>query len=250
VTDTTYRTPTEQLAIDQGLQSFFSAVYSRMCVAMLISGVIAYVLGNDMLAVVQERPTEYLSEGFVHFMLSPIVQLITCFSPLVFMIFAGPLLMSSRNPKGAKIGLYTIAALFGLSLSTIFVHFTQMSIAQTFAGTAAAFAGLSIFGYTTKKDLSAIGRFLIMALVGVIIATILNMFIQSGPLDMLISVVGVLAFSGLTAYDTQKLKSQYLNNRRSSDERISTLASMGALDLYLDFIGLFVHLLQLVGSRR
>lgn len=248
--DTTYRTPAEQASIDKGLQSFFNQVYSRMSVAMMISGLIAYVLGQDMLALIEGGSVQYLPKGFVEFMTSPIVMIVTCFSPLVFLLFGGSAMMSSQNATATKIGLYTIASLFGLSLSTIFVQFTQMSIAQTFVATAAAFAGLSIFGYTTKRDLSGIGRFLFMALIGIIIATIINLFIQSEPFDMLISIAGVLVFSALTAYDTQNLKNSYLRNRHDGEDRISALASSGALSLYLDFIGLFMHLLQLVGNRR
>jgi FtsH-binding integral membrane protein len=136
----------------------------------------------------------------------------------------------------------------GLSLSTIFLQYTGTSIAGAFFATAAGFAGLSLWGYTTKKDLSAFGTFLIMGLVGLIVASLVNLFLQSGPLSLVISMVGVLLFAGLTAYDTQKVKSMYAEVAGTEYEGRTVI--MSALTLYLDFINMFLFILRLFGSSR
>jgi uncharacterized protein len=145
---------------------------------------------------------------------------------------------------------WAFATLMGLSMSTVFLIYTGASIAQTFFATAAAFAGLSLWGYTTKKDLSGIGTFLIMGLVGLIVASIANIFFQSGTLSWVISSVGVLIFAGLTAYDTQMIKNTYLQLRGSDSDFIGKAAIMGALSLYLDFINMFQFLLSFMGNRN
>jgi len=136
----------------------------------------------------------------------------------------------------------------GLSLSSIFLVYTGASIAQTFFATAAAFAGLSLFGYTTKKDLSAFGTFLIMGVVGLLVAMLINIFLQSSVMNLVISFVGVLLFAGLTAYDTQKIKSLYFHVAGS--DMVGKTVVMGALTLYLDFVNMFTFLLQFMGDRR
>ena len=139
----------------------------------------------------------------------------------------------------------------GLSLSFIFLAFTGMSIAQTFLVTSISFAGLSLWGYTTKKDISGWGAFLIMGLIGLIVASIVNIFLGSPALHFAISVIGVLIFAGLTAYDTQKIKATYLEHAHSGDsEWLGKAAIMGALTLYLDFINMFMFLLQIFGNRE
>jgi len=143
---------------------------------------------------------------------------------------------------------WAYAALMGLSLSTVLLVYTQSSVANTFFATAAAFAGLSLWGYTTKKDLSGFGSFLIMGVVGILVAMVLNMFLQSGPLGLVISVLGVLLFAGLTAYDTQKIKSMYFMVGGTALAKKSVV--MGALTLYLDFINMFMFLLRFMGDRR
>jgi FtsH-binding integral membrane protein len=136
----------------------------------------------------------------------------------------------------------------GLSLSTIFIVYTYASVAQTFFASAAAFAGLSLWGYTTKRNLTGMGQFMIMGVVGILVAMLINMFVQSGPLDLVISVLGVLLFAGLTAYDTQKIKSMYYAVQGSEFAAKSVV--MGALQLYLDFINMFMFLLRFMGNRR
>jgi len=143
---------------------------------------------------------------------------------------------------------WSFATVMGLSLSTIFLVFTGESIALTFFATAGAFAGLSLWGYTTKKDLSAMGTFLIMGVFGLIIAMVLNFFLQSGTLAFVISALGVLIFAGLTAYDTQRLKNQYQYLRGT--EMMGKAVIMGATSLYLDFVNMFMFLLQFLGSRE
>lgn len=143
---------------------------------------------------------------------------------------------------------WAFAVLMGLSMSTIFLVFTGASIATTFFATAAAFAGLSLYGYTTKKDLSGFGTFLIMGVVGLLVAMVLNMFLQSDTLSLAISAIGVLIFAGLTAYDTQRLKEQYAYLRGT--EFAGKAVVLGALTLYLDFINMFQFLLSFLGSRE
>jgi FtsH-binding integral membrane protein len=144
---------------------------------------------------------------------------------------------------------WAFAAVMGLSLSTIFITYTGASIAQTFFATAAAFLGLSLYGYTTKRDLSGFGTFLIMGVVGLIVAMVINMFLRSPGLDLAISAIGVLIFAGLTAYDTQKIKSMYFAVA-GYGEAMAKSAVMGALQLYLDFINMFLFLLRFMGDRR
>jgi FtsH-binding integral membrane protein len=140
------------------------------------------------------------------------------------------------------------AALMGLSLSSIFLVYTTASISQTFFATAAAFGGLSLYGYTTKRDLSAFGSFLVMGLIGLIIAMVINIFLQSSALSFAVSAIGVLIFAGLTAYDTQNIKEMYFEGDET--DVAGRKAIMGALRLYLDFINLFMFLLQFMGDRR
>jgi hypothetical protein len=147
-----------------------------------------------------------------------------------------------------QILFWAFAAVMGLSMSTIFIVYTQMSIAQTFFATAAAYAGLSLYGYTTKRDLSGLGTFLIMGVVGLLVAMLINLFLQSGTFALVISAIGVLLFAGLTAYDTQRIKSMY--DYVAGTEMQGKAVIMGALNLYLDFINMFQFLLSFMGDRR
>ena len=145
---------------------------------------------------------------------------------------------------------YAFAALMGVSISSIFLVYTGVSIVQTFLVTAIAFAGLSLWGYTTKKDLSGWGTFLLMGLIGLIVASIVNIFIASSAMQFAISVIGVLIFAGLTAYDTQNIKNTYLQMQGSGADFLGKSAIMGALKLYLDFLNLFMFLLSFMGNRE
>ena len=228
-------------AVDEGLRTYMLGVYNYMAAGVALTGVVAYL-----------TYTMAVSNGA----LTPFGQMLYT-SPLRWVIMLAPLgfvlFMSFRSQQmsvgAAQISFWLFAALMGLSLSSIFLVFTGQSITQIFFITAAAFAGLSLWGYTTKKDLSGWGSFLIMGVVGIIIAALVNLFLQSGALQFAISVVGVLVFAGLTAYDTQRIKDGYLMVRHDA-AMVAKSAIMGALSLYLDFINMFLFLLQLFGNRE
>jgi len=217
---------------DEGLRSYMLSIYNHMCSAVLLTGIVALLSAESGLTLaISGTP------------LSWVVML----APLAFV-----LVMSFGINKLSKpvlnILFWSYATVMGISMSTIFLVFTNESIALTFFATAGAFAGLSLFGYTTKKDLSAFGTFLIMGVVGLIIASILNMFLASGTLAFVISALGVLIFAGLTAYDTQMLKEQYAYVRGT--DFMGKAIIMGALNLYLDFINMFMFLLRFLGSEE
>ena len=172
------------------------------------------------------------------------------FLPLI-MVFAFGAMINKLSAAGAQTFFYAFAALMGVSISWIFLVFTGFSIVQVFLITAISFAGLSLWGYTTQKDISGWGSFLIMGVIGLIVASIVNIFLASPAIMFAISVLGVLIFAGLTAYDTQKIKNDYIQHAANSDaEWMGKAAIMGALNLYLDFINMFMFLLQLFGSRE
>jgi len=227
----------EGIAFDAGLRSHMLSVYNYMASGVLLTGVVALLFSRGGL----ESPA---AQVFIN---GGILAWVIMLSPLALVM-----IMSfgiNRLSTGAAQALYWLyATLMGLSLSTIFLVYTEGSIAQTFFATAAAFLGLSLWGYTTKKDLSGMGTFLIMGLVGLIVAMVVNMFMKSSALDLAISAIGVLIFAGLTAYDTQKIKSMYFEVQ-GSGEALAKLAIMGALTLYLDFINLFLFLLRFMGNR-
>lgn len=235
-----YAAETRAAAHDAGLRAYMLSVYNYMLSGVLLTGIIAMVVGNTSLIELIVQPT---ARGYAPTLLGWIVTL----SPLaiVFAMSFGQARMSEGTLKAL---FFVYAGLLGASLSTIFVTYTNASIAQVFFGTAAGFAGLSLYGYTTKKDLSGLGTFLIMGLIGLIVASIVNIFLGSGTLNLVISVIGVLIFAGLTAYDTQKIKSMYAYV--AGTDMMGKVVIMGALTLYLDFINMFLFLLRLFGSSR
>ena len=223
-------------SIDEGLKRHMNRVYGLMSVAMIITGVVAYLVGNNLalLNLIYGTPLKWVV------MLAPL--------GVVFYFSARINRMSAAT---AQIVFWVFSGLMGLSLSYIFIAYTGYSIAQVFLITAIAFASLSLFGYTTKKDLSGWGSFLIMGVVGIIIAAIVNIFLQLPSLAFAISVLGVLIFAGLTAYDTQKIKNTYLQMAGGGNsEWLEKSAIMGALSLYLDFLNMFIFLLHLFGNRN
>ncbi len=228
-------------AVDEGLRAYMLGVYNYMAAGVALTGIVAYL-----------TYTMAVSDGT----LTPFGQMLYS-SPLKWVVMLAPLgfvlFLSFRVQKmsvgAAQISFWLFAAVMGLSLSSIFLIFTGQSITQIFFITAAAFGGLSLWGYTTKKDLSGWGSFLIMGVVGIIIAALVNLFLQSGALQFAISVIGVLVFAGLTAYDTQRIKDGYLMVRHDT-AMVAKSAIMGALSLYLDFINMFLFLLQLFGNRQ
>jgi len=175
---------------------------------------------------------------------------VVMFAPLI-VVFAMGSMINRLRASTAQLIFYGFSALMGLSISYIFMIYTSVSIAQTFLVTAIAFAGLSLYGYTTKRDISGMGSFLIMGVIGLIVASIINIWMQSPALMYAISILGVLIFAGLTAYDTQKIKNTYIQMARNGQsEWIEKSAIMGALSLYLDFLNMFMFLLHLFGNRN
>ena len=243
----------DAVRIDEGLRAHMSKVYGTMSVGMLITFAAAWALSG---LAVTTAPTEYqisaneylTSFGYALYA-SPLKWLVM-FAPLVF-VFAFSAGINRMSAATAQVVFYLFAAVMGVSISSIFLVFTDYSIAQVFLITAIAFAGLSLVGYTTKKDLSGMGTFLIMGVIGLVVASVVNIFLQSGTVMLAISCLGVLIFAGLTAYDTQKIKTMYLAHAHHGDQEwLGKSAIMGALSLYLDFINMFMFLLQLMGNRE
>ena len=228
--------------IDEGLRAHMNKVYGTMSVGMVLTFLVAWAVGSspDLLGIFRDPTT-----------LQPnILGWIVMFAPLI-MVFAFSAAINRLSAAGAQLFFYAFAAVMGLSLSWIFVAFTGFSIAQVFLVTAIAFAGLSLWGYTTQKDISGWGSFLIMGVIGIVVASIINIFLGSPALHFAITILGVLIFAGLTAYDTQNIKNTYLQHAHSGDsEWLGKAAIMGALSLYLDFINMFMFLLQLLGNRE
>lgn len=228
--------------IDAGLRAHMNKVYGTMSVGMLLTFAVAWAVGTspNLLAIFRDPLT-----------LQPnILGWIVMFAPLG-MVFLFGAAINRLSAAGAQTFFYVFAAVMGLSLSWIFVAFTGFSIAQVFLVTSIAFAGLSLYGYTTKKDISGWGSFLIMGVIGILVASIINIFLGSPALHFAITILGVLIFAGLTAYDTQNIKNTYLAHAHSGDsEWLGKAAIMGALSLYLDFINMFMFLLQLLGNRE
>ena len=201
-------------------------------------------------AAAQIGPDKYLTALGAAIYLSPL-RWVIMLAPLAFIFFGWAALMRRGSAATVQLGFFAFANAIGLSLSSIFLVFTDYSIAQVFLITAIAFAGLSLWGYTTKKDISGWGSFLIMGVIGLIVASIVNIFLGSPALHFAISAIGVLIFAGLTAYDTQRLKTDYIAHAHAMDgEWLAKSAIMGALNLYLDFINLFMFLLQFLGNRE
>ncbi len=221
---------------DAGLRSHMLSVYNYMASGVLLTGIVAMLFAP--------YAPQYLFNpaGGMNLLGYAIM-----FAPIGF-VFALSFGVNRMQTGTVKALFWAYAAVMGLSLSTIFIVYTGTSIAQTFFATAAAFLGLSLYGYTTKKDLSAFGTFLIMGVVGLLVATLANIFLKSPALNLAISALGVLIFAGLTAYDTQKIKSMYAYVAGS--EFAGKAVVMGALTLYLDFINMFLFLLRLFGSQR
>ena len=241
--------------IDQGLRAHMNKVYGTMSVGMLITFAAAWAISglavttDPALGVAQVSASNYLTNFGYTLYASPLKWLVM-FAPLIF-VFGFSAMINRMSAATAQVVFYAFAATMGVSISSIFLVFTGTSIAQIFLVTAIAFASLSLWGYTTKKDLSGMGTFLIMGVVGLIAASIVNIFIASGPLAMAISAIGVLIFAGLTAYDTQSIKNEYIAHAAHGDsEWLGKSAIMGALRLYLDFINMFMFLLQLFGNRN
>ena len=236
--------PTDRadMSVDAGLRSFMLGVYNKMALGLLLSAALAFVTGSfaparDLMFTVANGRVGYSVLGMV-----------VAFAPLAVILFSG-FAIKNQTPRTANITYWSIVSLIGASLGVLVLRYTGASIASTFLITAAAFGGLSLVGYTTKKDLSGFGSFLIMGLWGLIIASLVSIFWSPPGFSFIISVLGVLIFAGLTAYDTQRLKMTYYQ-LGGDQSAMSVATSYGALSLYLDFINLFQFLLQFLGNRR
>ena len=229
----TVRPATAQVGIDAGLREYMLRIYNYMASGLALTGIVAFVFAQYL----------YANPALAH-------------SPVMFLIMLAPLGLvmwlsfglQRMQASTAQLLFWLYAGLMGLSLASVFLVFTGASIARVFFITAGTFAAMSLYGYTTQRDLTQFGSFLFMGLIGIIIASLVNIFIASSALQFAISVIGVIVFVGLTAYDTQQIKEMYYAGDGS--EIASKKAVMGALRLYLDFINLFMMLLQLFGQRR
>ena len=235
---------TADMSVDAGLRSFMLGVYNKVALGLLVSAALAWVTGTypPVRDLMFQVTVDGRLAGFT------LLGMIVAFAPLAVLLGSGFVM---RNPTAASAGglYWLIVALIGASMGTVVLRYTGASVVQTFLITSAAFGALSLFGYTTKKDLTGIGSFLIMGVVGLIIASIVNLFLQNDLMRMIIASVGVLIFAGLTAYDTQKLKMTYYA-LGGNQNAMGVATSYGALNLYLDFINMFQFLLALFGGRR
>lgn len=222
--------------IDEGLRAHMNKVYGLMSTGMFVTGIIAYIVGNN--------------DAMLAAIFGSALRWVVIFAPLavVFGLSAGINRLSENAARGV---FYLFSALMGLSISSIFAVYTGISIANTFFTTAVAFAGLSLYGYTTKRDLGPIGSFLFMGLIGILLAMIVNIFLGSPAIAFAINIIGILIFAGLTAYDTQVIKNEYVVHAEHGEtEWLGKAAIMGALRLYLDFLNMFMFLLQFMGNRN
>ncbi|NBJ10307.1 Bax inhibitor-1/YccA family protein [Microvirga arsenatis] len=232
--------------VDQGLRAFMLGVYNNMVLGLAISALVA--LGLNMAAITTDDTGRRALTAFGQLLYTSPLKWVIALAPLAF-IFMFSFRMDRMSAASARTTFFAFAAVMGASLSTLLLVYTGASVVQVFFITAAAFGSLSLWGYTTNRSLSGMGSFLMMGLVGLILASIVNIFVGWAMLQFAISVIGVLIFAGLTAYDTQKLKEMYLYGNFDS-EAAGKASVFGALTLYLDFINMFQFLLALVGNRN
>lgn len=235
------RTATAE-AVDQGLRAYMLKVYNYMASALAVTGLVAYLVAHtpalmQLLYVASPRGIQPTMLGWV-----------VTFAPLALVFFLG-MKINSMQVRTAQTVFWVYSGLVGASLAYIFALYTGASIARVFFITSAAFAGLSLYGYTTKRNLTGMGSFLMMGLIGGIVAMVVNMFLQSTVLDLALSAMFLLVFAGLTAYDTQKIKSMYYAVGNNAEVAEKT-AVMGALSLYLDFLNMFLIMLRFMGNRN
>ena len=224
----------KQVGYNESLRAFMMSVYNHMATALAITGLVAFLVGTNM-------------QVFQLFYGTPMVYVIM-FAPVILAMVFGAKIYT-MSPKAATIGLYGFAAIMGLSTAYIFMVYTTTSIASTFFMTASIFGGMSLYGYTTKKDLTSWGSFLIMGMFAALLVSLVNVFLKSNALSYAISYAVVFLVIGLTAYDTQKLK--HMHNQIAGDRTMVARAAIaGAFTLYIDFINLFIHLLRIFGNRK
>ena len=241
-----------RMQVDQGLRAFMLGVYNNMVMGLAVSALVA--LGINKLATTSDatqavaRMNGQLLTSFGKTLYTGPMMWVVALAPLAFIFFFS-FRMDRMSAAAARTTFIAFAAVMGASLSTILLRYTGASVVQVFFITAAAFGGLSLYGYTTSRSLSGMGSFLVMGLIGIIIASLVNIFLASSALQFAISVIGLLIFAGLTAYDTQKLKEMYVYGNYDG-EAAAKASVYGALQLYLDFINMFQFLLALVGNRN
>lgn len=236
------RADAELAHVDIGLRQHMLKVYNYMASGLALTGIVAYAAGNSPAIMSLLYATNAAGQ-----MAPTALAWIVMLAPVGLVFFLAARIQAMQAATAQTL-FWVYSALMGLSLANIFLVFTGMSIARVFFITAGTFAAMSLYGYTTKRDLSKFGSFLMMGLIGVVIASLVNIFLQSAAMQFVVSIVGVLVFVGLTAYDTQEIKSLYLES--DGTEVTGKKAILGALKLYLDFINIFVMLLQLFGERR
>jgi FtsH-binding integral membrane protein len=253
---------TDAAAVDAGLRAYMLRIYNYMSIGLAITGLAAlgvymFAVTGDPAAAVKSatgasiamKSGQYLTP-FGYAMFASPLKWVFMLAPLA-MVFAISFGINRLKPATAQMLFWAFAALMGISLSSIFLVYTHTSIVRVFFITAASFGALSLYGYTTKRDMTGMGSFLLMGLFGIIIASLVNIFIASSMLQFIVSVVGVLIFAGLTAYDTQRLKNDYIYGYASQGGDVAERAAItGALSLYLNFINLFTLLLQLLGQKE
>ncbi len=218
---------------DAGLREYMLRVYNNMGFALAISGLVSLMVSS--------------SAGLMQAIFTTPLQWLVLLAPIGFVLFFGAKI-NKISAASAQNYLWIFASLMGLSLAPLFMVYTNASMAKCFFITASVFGSMSLYGYVTKKDLTGMGSFLMMGLIGIILASIVNMFLKSSGLDFALSIIGVIVFTGLTAYNTQQIKSIYY--QVSGSESVSKAATMGALTLYMDFINLFIMMLRFFGDRR
>jgi uncharacterized protein len=234
---------TTDMSVDAGLRSFMLGVYNKLALGLVVAGALAYVTGN--VPAVQQLLFAVGPDGRVGL---TVLGMVVQFAPLV-LLFGSMFFMKNPTAGGVNLLYWAVVATIGAGMGLLFLRYTGGSIASTFFVTAAAFGALSLFGYTTKKNLTGMGSFLIMGVIGLVIASVVNMFMQSGMLSLIISGVGVLIFSGLIAYDTQRLKMTYY--ALGGDKAAMGVATgFGALSLFINFVNLFQFLLAFMGGNR
>ncbi|MGO9544905.1 MAG: Bax inhibitor-1/YccA family protein [Rhodomicrobium sp.] len=248
------RSGADTFALDEGLRSYMVRVYNYMGIGLVLTGLVAYVFYG---MATTHNPAEAVLTLRGGVMLTALgkaiyfswLKWVIAFSPLAI-VFLFAARINQMSTSTAQAVFWAFAALMGLSISSIFVQYTGTSIGHIFLVTAATFGAVSLWGYTTKRDLTGWGSFLMMGLFGIIIAGVVNIFVGSSAMQFAISVLTVLIFTGLTAYDTQTLKDNYYSYASGGEETLGRSAIMGALNLYLDFVNIFLALLQLFGDRR
>lgn len=236
----------DQTIVDEGLRAYMLKVYNYMTTGLLLTGLVSYFFGKA--SIVSNEAGQIVGiTSLGNILFNSPLQWVVMLAPLGFVFYLSAKI-HKMSLSSAQMTFWVFSIVMGLSLASIFIVYTQASIARVFFISSGTFAAMSLYGYTTKKDLTKLGGFLFMGLIGIIIASLVNLFLQSSALYFAISVIGVLVFVGLTAYDTQRIKEMYYAG--DSESVGGKKALIGALRLYLDFINLFIMLLRLFGQRR